>query len=113
MERVVVPKERALMGIFICQSALDVAFEITATWNLLGIKLKLAQMDVDCRRCRRNQGYLVSLSTYYLKWKTDYLSLKVSRPAEDICFANKHKILSNHTYTTEDGEGINKKNDCF
>jgi hypothetical protein len=51
---------------------------------------------------------------YYLKWKTNHPSLKVSWPAEDICyycytFANKHKILSNHTYTTEDGEGMNKE----
>ena len=42
----------------------------------------------------------VSLSTYYTKWKTDYPNLKVSRPAEDICyycytFANKHRMLSN------------------
>ena len=54
----------------------------------------------------------VALSTYYTKWKTDYPSLKVSRPAEDICyycytFANKHKILSNNTKNTRpaDGEG--------
>jgi hypothetical protein len=54
----------------------------------------------------------VALSTYYKKWKTDYPSLKVSQPAEDICcycytFANKHRILSNHTKNTRpaDGEG--------
>jgi len=54
----------------------------------------------------------VALSTYYTKWKTDYPSLKVSRPAEDICyycytFANKHKMLSNNTKHTRpaDGEG--------
>ncbi len=56
----------------------------------------------------------VSLSTYCLKWKTNHPSLKVSWPAEDISyycytFANKHKILSNHTYITEDGEGFNKE----
>jgi hypothetical protein len=54
----------------------------------------------------------VALSTYYTKWKTDYPSLKVSWPAQDICyycytFANKHKILSNDTKNTRpaDGEG--------
>ena len=54
----------------------------------------------------------VAYSTYYTKWKTDYPSLKVSRPAEDICyycytFTNKHKILSNNTKSTRpaDEEG--------
>ncbi len=54
----------------------------------------------------------VALSTYYTKWKADYPSLKVSRPAQDICyycytFGNKHKILSNDTKNTRpaDGEG--------
>jgi hypothetical protein len=28
----------------------------------------------------------VALSTNYTKWKTDHPSLKVSRPAEDICY---------------------------
>jgi hypothetical protein len=52
----------------------------------------------------------VALSTYYKKWKTDYPSLKVSRPAEDICyycytFANKHKILFNNTKSTRPADG--------
>ena len=53
----------------------------------------------------------VALLTYYLKRNTDHPCLKVSQPAEDICyycytfaFANKHTILSNHTNTTADGE---------
>jgi hypothetical protein len=54
----------------------------------------------------------VALSTYYTKWKTNYPSLKVSLPAEEICyycytFANKHMMLSNNTKNTRpaDGEG--------
>ena len=52
----------------------------------------------------------VALSTYYTKWKTDYPSLKVSRPAKDICyycytFTNKHKMLSNNTKNTRPAHG--------
>jgi hypothetical protein len=55
----------------------------------------------------------VALSTYYTKWKTDYPSLEVSRPAEDICyycytFANKHKILSNNTKNTRQDQQMEK-----
>lgn len=58
----------------------------------------------------------VAFSTYYTKWKTDYPSLKVSRPAEDICyycytFANKHRILSNHTKENGNEEQLNDSDD--
>jgi hypothetical protein len=81
----------------------------------LGYKVKVGPNGtLTAEGVEGTKDTFVSLSTYYLKWKTNHPSLKVSWPAEDICyncynFANKHNILSSHTYTTEDGEGIYKE----
>jgi hypothetical protein len=71
-------------------------------------------LTVEC--ADRTGDPFVAFSTYYTKWKTDYPSLKVSRPAEDICyycytFANKHRILSNHTKENGNEEQLNDSDD--
>jgi len=81
----------------------------------LGFKVKVGPnrtLTAECAEGTEDTCFV--LSTYYSKWKTDCPGLKVSRPAEDVCyywytFANKTKILSNHTNTTADEEGVNEE----
>jgi hypothetical protein len=61
-------------------------------------------------------GEYVSLPTYFNMWKQDFINLKVSRPAEDICkecyvFANRHRHRANHSVRQRVGDDVSDSND--